>query len=174
MAGGLAELIFQVGLLAVQGAYVAMEVNHTLKSSEQKRSRHALAKKSLGRSSLNSQSSRAVVITSSSTNFGHDCERIVNIAFQTSQTFPKMMSNCSDIDQYLRKELAKQYSNEYFHIIIGDYNEFGFSVDGGEHFVEIEYDQYKVLIFSTKRNPCTKLDTHDANSQMALEWNKKC
>jgi hypothetical protein len=82
-----------------------------------------------------------------------------------------MMSNCADFSQYLRKELAKQYPDEYFHIIIGENHEFGFSVDDGQYFAEIQQDRYRVLIFSTKRNPCTKSDTHDANSQMILRWN---
>jgi len=80
------------------------------------------------------------------------------------------MGTYSDVSEYLRKELAKQYPNEYFHIIIGQNQKFGFSVDDGQYFAEIEQDQYRVLIFTTKQNSQTKCDTHDANSQMLFVW----
>jgi len=117
------------------------------------------------------QHARAVLTSSSTITFGNDCERLVNIAFQTSQSFPTMMGSYADIIQYLRKELAKQHPNEYFHIIIGENHQFGFSVDDGQYFAEIEQDRYRVLIFSTKQNSSAKSDTHDANSQMKLKWN---
>ena len=117
------------------------------------------------------QHDRAVLTASSTITFGNDCERLVNIAFRTSQSFPTMMSNCADISQYLRKELAKQYPDEYFHIIIGQNHAFGFSIDDGQYFAEIEQERYRVLIFSTKRESCTKIDTHDADSQMLFLWN---
>ncbi|UJR21037.1 hypothetical protein I4U23_024137 [Adineta vaga] len=71
---------------------------------------------------------RAIVTASSTISFGNDCERLVNIAYQTSQTFPTMMSSYADVSDYLRKELAKQYPEEYFHIIIGENEMFGYSV----------------------------------------------
>jgi hypothetical protein len=116
------------------------------------------------------QYERAVLIASSTINFGNDCERLVNIAFRTSQSFPSMMGTYADVIQYLRKELAKQYPGEYFHIIIGQNHAFGFSVDDGQYYAEIEQNQYKILIFSTKQNSNTKSDTHDANSQMSFIW----
>jgi hypothetical protein len=119
---------------------------------------------------LPDQHPRAVLTASSNITFGNDCERLVNIAFQTSQTFPTMMSTYADVSQYLRQELAKQYSDQYFHIIIGRKENFGFSVDDGQHYAEIENDRYRVIIFTTKQNSQTKLDTHDANSQMLFVW----
>ena len=63
------------------------------------------------------------------------------------------------------------FNQEYFHIIIGENHQFGFSVDDGQYFAEIEQDRYRILIFSTKQNSATKSDTHDADSQMKLKWN---
>jgi len=42
---------------------------------------------------------RAVLIASSTINFGNDCERLVNIAFRTSQSFPSMMSTYADLSE---------------------------------------------------------------------------
>jgi hypothetical protein len=117
------------------------------------------------------QQERAVLLSSSSITFGNDCERLVNIAFRTSQSFPSMMSTYGDVIQYLRKELTKHYPNEYFHIIIGDNHAFGFSVDDSLYFAEIEQNLYRVLIFAGKQNPDIKSDTHDADSQIPFAWN---
>jgi len=117
------------------------------------------------------QHERAVLIASSTITFGNDCERLVNIAFRTSQSFPTMMGTYADVSQYLRKELAKQYPEEYFHIIIGENHAFGFSVDDRQYYAEIEQNLYRVLIFATKQDPHTKSDTHDANNQMSFVWN---
>jgi hypothetical protein len=114
--------------------------------------------------------SRAVLLASSNITFGNDCERLVNIAFQTSQAFPTIINTYADASQYLRNELAKQHPDEYFHIIIGRNENFGFSVDDSQYFAEIEQKQYRVLIFTTKQNSQTKLNTHDANSQMSFVW----
>lgn len=121
-------------------------------------------------SSSTTQHRRAVLTASSSISFGNDCERLVNIAFQTSQTFPKMMGKYDDVSEYLRKELAKQYPGEYFHIIIGQNEQFGCSIDDDQYFAEIEHDRYRVIIFTTKQNSNVQLDTHDANSQVLFLW----
>jgi hypothetical protein len=170
MVDGLVELVFNVVLWTAQGICIFLEAKEKVKSG-QETSGGNRSKRSLSQLSSISQYPRAVLTSSSTITFGNDCERLVNIVFQTSQTFPTMMSNCADISQYLRKELAKQYPDEYFHIIIGENHEFGFSVDDGQYFADIQQDRYRVLIFSTMRNPCTKSDTHDANSQMILRWN---
>ncbi|CAF3236179.1 unnamed protein product [Rotaria sp. Silwood2] len=115
--------------------------------------------------------SRAVLVAASLERFGKTCERLVNIAFHSSQTFPTMMGTCADISDYLRKELAKQYPTEYFHIIIGENHAFGFAVDDAVYLAEIEQDRYRVLIFTAKQNVRSKADTHDANSTMSLDWN---
>ena len=113
---------------------------------------------------------RAVLTSSSSMKFGNDCERLVNIAFQTSQTFPTLMSTCADIIHYLQKELAKHYPDELFQVVIGNNGDFDFSIDDGEYFAQIEQDRYRVVIFATKRDASMKSDTHDANTQMRLLW----
>jgi len=164
MAQHMVELIFNVAIWTVQGTLLCLEVKEGLSDRRQKKS-------SLSNLPSISQHPRAVLIASSSITFGNDCERLVNIAFHTSQTFPTMMGTCADISQYLRKELAKQYPGEYFHIIISENHASGFSVDDGQYFAEIEQDRYRVLIFATKQNSNTKLYTHDANSQMILKWN---
>ena len=51
-----------------------------------------------------------------------------------------MMSTYADVIEYLRKELAKQYPNEYFHIMIGENHAFGFSVDDGQYFAVLTLD----------------------------------
>ncbi|CAF1115464.1 unnamed protein product [Adineta steineri] len=114
---------------------------------------------------------RAVLTSSSTIIFGNDCERLVNIAFRTSQTFPSMMGTYADVNKYLREELSKQHPDEYFHIIIGKNHEFGYSIDDGHYFAEIQQDRYRVLIFSTKQNPHIKTDIHDADSHMPFIWN---
>lgn len=118
------------------------------------------------------QHPRAIVVVSSNITFGSDCERLVNIAFQTSQTFSNMMDTYADVIRYIQQELAKHYPDEHFHIIIGRNNQLGFAVDDSQHYAEIKQDRYTVLIFSTKVNSQTKSDTHDANSQMQLIWTK--
>ena len=130
----------------------------------------SLKKKPLTSQTSPAQFSRAVLIVSSNISFGNDCERLVNIAFQTSQTFSKIMDTYADVIQYIRKELAKHYPDEYFHIIIGENEKFAFAVDDTQHYAEIKHERYNVLIFSTKVNSQTKSDSHDANSQMLLVW----
>ncbi len=162
MADRLVELIFNVVLWTAQGISIYLEAKE--KSSDRPRNKRSLSQLS------SSKHPRAVLIVSSSINFGNDCERLVNIAFQTSQTFPTMMSTCADISQYLRKELVKQNPDEYFHIIISENHEFGFSVGDSQYYAEIEQERYRVLIFATKQNSSIKSDAHDANSQMKLKW----
>nr|ACI90377.1 hypothetical protein [Philodina roseola] len=116
---------------------------------------------------------RAVLISSSAISFGNECERLVNIAFETSQTFVGMMSTFGEVSAYIRKELEKHYPDTHFHIVIGENKVFGFCVDDGEYFAEIEQERYRVLIFSSKRHPQTKCDDdhHDANSHFSFVWN---
>jgi len=162
MVNGVAELIFNLVGWTIQGVCLYLEVKDKGSNSNQKK-----------RSITNLPSNkypRAVLISSSPITFGNDCERLVNIAFQTNQTFPSMMGTCADISQYLRKELSKQYPDEHFHIIMGDNHAFGFSVDDGQYYAEIEQDVYRVLIFAAKQNPNIKSDIHDANSQMIIQW----
>ncbi len=172
----MAEIVFEViGRVAIElgGALIAGAINAHRQQSRSKKSISSSQKQNRSlpvTSSLLVQHRRAVLIASSNITFGNDCERLVNIAFQTSQNFPKIMGTYSDVSEYLRKELAKQYPNKYFHIIIGQNQKFGFSVDDGQYFAEIEQDQYRVLIFTTKQNSQTKCDTHDANSQMLFVW----
>ena len=114
---------------------------------------------------------RAILIASSNISFGNACERLVNIAFSTSQNFPNMLSTYGDIVLYVQKELAKEYPNETFHVIISQNNHFGFSVTDDQYFAQIAQERYQLLIFSTKSDPKTKSDNHDANSQTCLLWN---
>jgi hypothetical protein len=116
------------------------------------------------------QYERAKLVESSSPTFGDECLRFVNIALQTSQTFPLMMGTCATMSQYLRKELMKQHPSEYFQIIIGENNAFGFAVSDSNYYAEIEQKQYRILIFTTNRRKKENYSMHDANSQMVLEW----
>ncbi|CAF1375446.1 unnamed protein product [Rotaria sordida] len=153
MVDGLIELIFNLTLWTFQGICIIFEAKEKTKSHQESSSRDR-SKKSLSQLSPISSYPRAVLIASSSIKFGNDCERLVNIAFQTSQLFPTLMGTYADVNQYLCKELKKQYPDEYFHIII-----------------EIEQDRYRVLIYATKRYSHIKFDTHDANSQASFVWN---
>ncbi|CAF2579331.1 unnamed protein product [Rotaria sp. Silwood2] len=110
------------------------------------------------------------LINSNTINFGNECIRLVNIAFHTSQIFPSMMSTFDDISQYLRKELRRRHSKKHFHIIIGENNGFSFLISDFEHFADIEQEQYRVLIFSTKSLHNVKVDTRNVNAQMKLHW----
>jgi hypothetical protein len=120
--------------------------------------------------SSTAQHERVMVVEASSITFGNECLRLVNIVFQTSQTFQSIMGTCDNVSQYLRKELFKKYPNEYFQIIIGQNNAFGFAIDDGDYFAEMEQDQYRVLIFTTRLDKKVNLTSHEANSQMMLEW----
>lgn len=113
---------------------------------------------------------RAILVEASSSSFGSECLRLINIVFQTSQTFPSIMGTCGNISQYLRKELFKKYPEEYFHVILGQNNAFGFAIDDCDYFAEVEQEQYRVLIFTTRRERKVNLEIHDVNSQMLLEW----
>jgi hypothetical protein len=173
MAEIVVEIVGRV-VLELVGTVIAGAVNLHMQERRSKKSitSSQKQKRSLPLSSPSSaQHPRAVLIASSNITFGNDCERLVNIAFQTSQNFPTMMGTYADVIQYLRKELAKQYSNENFHVIIGRNQNFGFSVDDGQYFAEIEQDRYRVLIFTTKQNSHTKFYSHDADSQMLFLWN---
>jgi hypothetical protein len=116
------------------------------------------------------QHERVILVEASSTTFGNECLRLVNIIFQTSQTFQSIMGTCGNVTQYLRKELFKKYPGEYFHIIIGQNKKFGFAINDGDYFAELEQKQYRVLIFTTKLDRKVNLATHETNSQMMLEW----
>jgi hypothetical protein len=151
------------GIGAAIKSYQGQNYSNNPTSSTQRQT-HSLSQPTI-------QHERAVLTAASTITFGNDCERLVNIAFRTSQSFPSMMGTYADVSQYLSKELAIQYPDEYFHIIIGENHGFGFSVDDGQYFAEIEQDLYRVLIFATRQDPHTKPDTHDANSQMSFVWN---
>ena len=172
----MAEIVFEIvgrvvieflGLVIVDGVQSYRRQRHSKNSvsSSQEHSRSLTIPPS-----STAQHNRAVLISSSNIAFGNDCERLVNIAFQTSQSFPTIMSKCADVHQYLRDQLAKRYPEQYFHIIIGENQKFGFSVDEDQYYADIEQDRYRVLIFTTKYNSLTKTDTHDINSQMLFVW----
>ena len=170
MAGALIELGLQLVLGGVQIAAIAYDAHEKSKSKKKLQGGSRRRDASLADLTPITQHPRAVLISSSNITFGNECERLVNIAFQTGQTFSNMMVNCAEVSDYIRKELEKHHPDTHFHIVIGENKTFGFSVDDGEFFAEIEQERYRVLIFSTKRNSQTKADTHEANSQMNLLW----
>jgi hypothetical protein len=112
----------------------------------------------------------ATLIQSSTIAFGNECMRLVNIVLSTSQIFPTIMGTCDDVSRYLQKELIRRHSSKHFHIIIGKSDDFGFAISDCGHFAEIKQEQYRVLIFSTRQRKRIKVDSHDANSQMKLQW----
>ncbi|CAF3377013.1 unnamed protein product [Rotaria socialis] len=116
------------------------------------------------------QDESATLINSSTRAFGQECIRFVNIAFHASQMFPSMMGTFDDISQYIRQELIRRHPRKYFHIIIGENQGFDFAISDFEYFVDINYEHYRVLIFSTSLNEKVKFNTHDANTQMKLHW----
>ncbi|CAF0981914.1 unnamed protein product [Rotaria magnacalcarata] len=116
------------------------------------------------------QHESATLINSSTLAFGRECIRLVNIAFHASQIFPSMMGTCDAISQYIRQELIRRHPRKYFHIIIGENQGFDFAISDFEYFVDIKYEHYFVLIFSTSSDEKVKFDTHNANTQMKLHW----
>lgn len=169
MIGPLIELAFQLLLGGVQLA-AAVNADANRNRSQGQQSNTGRLKSSRVQLPPITSHSKAVLITSSTISFGNDCERLVNIAFHTSQTFPSIIATYADLSSYLRKELAKQFPDQYFDIVVGESRDFGFSVDDGEYYAEIEQERYRVVIFSTKQRDQTKSDSHDANSQLALMW----
>nr|ACI90393.1 hypothetical protein [Philodina roseola] len=116
---------------------------------------------------------RAVLLNSSQIEFGNTCEQLVNVAFEMSQTSSKTMKTCTEITQYIQRELRKQYPKEKFYVIIGENNHFGFAVTDAQYLAEIEQERYRVLIFTTRRGAQLQFDTHDANSQMPLVFSSQ-
>nr|ACI90375.1 hypothetical protein [Philodina roseola] len=169
MAGAIIELGLQLVFAGVQLSAVAYEAHQKSKAKNKSKGSRSLHG-SLSDLTPISPQPRAVLISCSAMTFGNECERLVNIAFQTGQNFKGMMSTCSEVSAYIRKELEKHYPDTQFHIVIGENKAFGFCIDDGEYFAEIEQERYRVLIFSSKRNAQTKADHHDANSQMSLIW----
>jgi uncharacterized protein YozE (UPF0346 family) len=113
---------------------------------------------------------RATLIDSCTIMFGNECTRLVNIAFHTSKMFPSMMNTYATISQYLQKELQRRHPKKHFHIIIAENDAFSFAISDYDHFADIKQEQYRVLIFSTKSHNKIKIDTHDVNNQMKLQW----
>ena len=113
---------------------------------------------------------RSTLLDSSTIMFGYEAVRLVNIAFNTSKLFPSLMSTCDAVSEYLQEQLQRKHPRYHFHIIIAENDGFDFAVDNYVHFADIRYEQYRVVIFSTKSKGKTKMDTHDANNQMRLQW----
>ena len=162
--------------LALQLLYAGVQIGGAIHSSSQKnRSQNGTASSNslatfLAQKESEANHPRAVALVSSSISFGNACERLVNIAFHTSQSFPNMMATCAAVVDYLKKELAKEYPDNLFHIIISESKHFGFSVGDGEYYAEIEQERYRVLIFSTKCHVNIKTDTYCANENMPIKW----
>ncbi|CAF1628123.1 unnamed protein product [Adineta ricciae] len=168
----MAEIVGEIVVRAcveVIGAIITQAVGQLI--SEKRAKKKAISSATKPNQRLSANRSRAVLISSSNITFGNDCERLVNIAFQTSQNFPTIIRTYGDCYQYLRTELAKQYPNESFCVIIGKKQHLGIAVEDGQYFAEIQHAQYCILIFTTKQNSQSKFDIHDANSQMLFKWN---
>ena len=169
MVDRLVELILNIVLWTAQGISIVYEAKQKTTSKHDSFNRNH-SKSSLSQLSSISQYPRAVLIASSSLSFGNACERLVNIAFETSQVFPTMMSTCGNVIEYINNELTKQYPNDIFHIVIGEDHGFGFSIDDNPYFAEILQERYRVLIFSTKQNDSKSVTNH-TNHQMKFKWN---
>ncbi|CAF0794292.1 unnamed protein product [Didymodactylos carnosus] len=115
---------------------------------------------------------RAALAASSDNEFGREVERLVNISFSTSFSFPSMMKTYLDVINFIKTELTKRYPTEEFVIIIGKHP-FNFDIDYALYMAVVKQKQYKVLVYSIKRNlsSTSKVDTHDADSGTLLVWN---
>ncbi|CAF4659113.1 unnamed protein product, partial [Didymodactylos carnosus] len=115
---------------------------------------------------------RAELAASSDNEFGREVERLVNISFSTSYSFQSMMKTYLDVINFIKTELTKRYPTEEFVIIIGNQS-FNFDIDYALYMALVKQKQYKVLVYSVKRNlsSTTKVDTHDADSGTLLVWN---
>ena len=164
MSNDLAVLFAHTVLSIVQTVFLCLEIKESISNDD------SLKKNSFAQLS-SSKYPRAVLIVSSEIKFGDDCKRLVDIAFQTSQTFPTMMSTYTDINEYLQKELAKHYSDEYFRIIFRENDRSDFSVDEGQYYGKTEQERYRVWIFWTQQDLSEKSDKHDTDSQtMRFNW----
>ncbi|CAF1433831.1 unnamed protein product [Didymodactylos carnosus] len=107
--------------------------------------------------------------------FGMEIEQLVNITFSTSQSFPSLMNNYMDVIRYLKQELLKHYTTEEFIIIIGGTNSFNFDTDYGEYMAVVQQNNYKVLVYSTKRNlsSISKIVTRHCRERHYLEYRKR-
>ena len=112
----------------------------------------------------------AKLIESSTVQFGNVCLRLVNIISHTSQIFPSMVGTYLSMSCYLRQELRKKYSNSDFHIIIADNDSVHFAIGDGEQFAVIQQEEYRILIFSMKRQKKIDTKTKALNGRRKLLW----
>lgn len=113
---------------------------------------------------------RATLIESNTPWFGTACVRLVNIAFQTSQMFPSLMSTYLTVSQYIRKQLIEQCPHQDVQIFIADNSTIDFAVGNTAHFALIQQEQYCMLIFSTNRRKAVKSRIDTVNSSTQLQW----
>lgn len=167
----MAQILVEIGVriaAEIVAAGIGAVATHALASKSQKKRSNSINAKR-GSSKKPIKQDRAFLVESSDADFGFACERLVNIAFETSQSFPSIIGTYGEFVEYIKTELAKQYSGELFHVIIGD-KRFAFDVSSANFHAEISQQTYHVIIFNTKRNPCVKMENSDVNSQTALLW----
>jgi hypothetical protein len=106
---------------------------------------------------------QVTLITTNNKNFSNACLRLINIAFQTNQIFPSIMSTYLDMCKYLSQELVGQYPRCNIHVVIVDGDRWDFSIGDASEFVVIEQDKYRVLIFSTYKSRTVRFNTFGVN-----------
>ena len=90
---------------------------------------------------------RARVLHSVGDGFGSHLERMVNVAYDTHQSFSNIIQTWRDLIDYLRKELERAYYPYQFSVVVGKH--FDFDQSSTAHLAWIELGGMRVLIFSS-------------------------
>jgi len=90
---------------------------------------------------------RAHIIQSKGDGFGAYVERLINVAYETHQSFPNLITTLNDLINYIREQLERSYCQYQFSIIIG--KDFDYDQMSSHHSALIEHSGIKVLIFSS-------------------------
>jgi len=90
---------------------------------------------------------RAHIIQSKGDGFGAYVERLINVAHETNQSFPNLITTLDDLINYIREELERSYHQYQFSIIIG--KDFDYDQMSSHHSALIQHSGMKILIFSS-------------------------
>ena len=113
------------------------------------------------------KSPRARLIDSRGEGFGSHIERLVNIAYETHQTFSNLIRTLNDLIDYLHQELNRTYPKHQFTILVGKH--FDFDRIESNLMAHVEHAGWKVLIFSCNGHADHRTLTMD-DEQKELVW----
>lgn len=112
---------------------------------------------------------RARLIRSHGEGFGSHMERVINVAYETHQSFSNLMETLNDVISYLHEELDRVYPSQQFSIVVG--KEFDFDLDAIDSttFAWIEHGGLKFFIFHSLGTSFHRTITMDEDEK-ALSW----